>query len=98
MEKVTGRRASTVPMTHDAFVTGIKSLAERVGLNPASYARHSLQRGGATAAMRLDVNSIHIKMQRDWKSDCFERYCELDTEQRLILPGAMTEAAAVVDR
>ncbi|KAK3274383.1 hypothetical protein CYMTET_17436 [Cymbomonas tetramitiformis] len=60
---------------------------QRVGLNPASYAGHSLRRGGATAAMRLDVNSIHIKMQRDWKSDCFERNCELDTEQRLILPG-----------
>ncbi|KAK3270341.1 hypothetical protein CYMTET_21262 [Cymbomonas tetramitiformis] len=98
MEKVTGRRASTVPMTHDALVAGVKSLAERVGLNPASYAGHSLRRGGATAAMRLHVNSSYIKMQGDWKSDCFERYCELDTEQKLILPGAMAEAAATVDR
>ncbi|KAK3238425.1 hypothetical protein CYMTET_51559 [Cymbomonas tetramitiformis] len=62
------------------------------------YAGHSLRRGGATAAMRLDVASIYIKMQGDWKSDCFERYCELDTEQKLILPGAMAEAAAVADR
>eukprot|EP00854_Cymbomonas_tetramitiformis_P022953 gene22953-biopygen23747 len=30
MEKVTGRRASVVPMTHDALVAGIKALAERV--------------------------------------------------------------------
>eukprot|EP00854_Cymbomonas_tetramitiformis_P003768 gene3768-biopygen3706 len=96
MEKTTGRRASVVPMTHDALVAGIKALAERVGLNPASYARHSLRRGGATAAMRLDVNSLYIKMQGDWKSDCFERYCELDTEQKLVLLGAMAEAAAVL--
>jgi len=98
MEKVTGRRAAVVPMTHDALVAGIKSLAERVGLDPSSYAGHSLRRGGATAAMRLDVASIYIKMQGDWKSDCFERYCELDTEQKLILPGAMAEAAAAAGR
>ncbi|KAK3249488.1 hypothetical protein CYMTET_41080 [Cymbomonas tetramitiformis] len=96
MEKAVGRRASVVPMTHDALVSGIKALAERVGLDPASYAGHSLRRGGATAAMRLDVNSLYIKMQGDWKSDCFERYCELDTEQKLILPGAMAEAAATL--
>eukprot|EP00854_Cymbomonas_tetramitiformis_P025147 gene25147-biopygen26001 len=80
MEKVTGKRASVVPMTHDALVTGIKALAERVGLGAASYDGHSLRRGGATAAMRLNVSSLYIKMQGDRKSDCFERYCELGTE------------------
>ncbi|KAK3260335.1 hypothetical protein CYMTET_30696 [Cymbomonas tetramitiformis] len=39
---------------------------------------------------------LYIKMQGDWKSDCFERYCELDTEQKLVLPGAMAEAAAAL--
>ncbi|KAK3234110.1 hypothetical protein CYMTET_55599 [Cymbomonas tetramitiformis] len=79
MEKMTGRRASVVPLTHDALVAGIKSLAGRVGLNPASYAGHSLRKCGATAAMRLDDDAMYIRMQRDWKSDCFERCCELDT-------------------
>ncbi|KAK3266876.1 hypothetical protein CYMTET_24537 [Cymbomonas tetramitiformis] len=80
------RRVATVPMTHGALVADIKSLAERVGLDPGSYAEHSLRRGGATAAMRLDVNNMCIKMQGDWKSDCFERYCELDQEQKLVPP------------
>eukprot|EP00854_Cymbomonas_tetramitiformis_P007961 gene7961-biopygen8040 len=96
MEKVTGRRASVVPMTHDTLVAGIKARAEHVGLDPASYAGHSLRRGGATAAKCLDVNSMYIKMQGDWKSDCFERYYELGTEQKLILLGAMAEAAAAL--
>ncbi|KAK3252543.1 hypothetical protein CYMTET_38156 [Cymbomonas tetramitiformis] len=65
---------------------------------PTSYAGHSLRRGGATAAMRLDVASIYIKTGLDWKSDCFERYCELATEQKLILTGVMAEAAAAADR
>eukprot|EP00854_Cymbomonas_tetramitiformis_P034054 gene34054-biopygen7328 len=96
MEKVTGKRALVVPLTHDALVTGIKALAERVRLEPAIFAGHSLRRGGATAAMRLDVNSMYIKMQGNWNSDCFERYCELDTEQKLVLLGAMAEAGAAL--
>ncbi|KAK3276684.1 hypothetical protein CYMTET_15262 [Cymbomonas tetramitiformis] len=44
-------------------------------------------------AMRLNVERLYIKLQGDWKSDCWERYCELDDEQRLILPAAFAEAA-----
>eukprot|EP00854_Cymbomonas_tetramitiformis_P034203 gene34203-biopygen20087 len=93
MEKVTGRQASVVPLTHDALVAGIKALAM---WDPASYAGHSLRRGGATVAMRQNVNNMYIKMQEDWKSDCFEPYCELDTKHKLVLPGAMAKAAAAL--
>eukprot|EP00854_Cymbomonas_tetramitiformis_P017777 gene17777-biopygen18362 len=64
------------------------------GEQPAArYAGHSLRRGWATAALRLQMDRLYIKLQRDWKSDCYERYCELDDEQRLILPAALAEAA-----
>ncbi|KAK3257901.1 hypothetical protein CYMTET_33022, partial [Cymbomonas tetramitiformis] len=88
-----GKRGALVPMAHAALVAGLKSLAVQVGLDPARYAGHSLRRGGATAAMRLNVEKLYIKLQGDWKSDCWERYCELDDEQRLILPAAFAEAA-----
>ena len=88
-----GKRGALVPMSHAALVAGLKSLAGRAGLDPARYAGHSLRRGGATAAMRLQVDRLYIKLQGDWKSDCWERYCELDDEQRLILPAAFAEAA-----
>ncbi|KAK3236893.1 hypothetical protein CYMTET_52997 [Cymbomonas tetramitiformis] len=88
-----GKRGALVPMAHAALVAGLKSLAVQVGLDPARYAGHSLRRGGATAAMRLKVEKLYIKLQGDWKSDCWERYCELDDEQRLILPAAFAEAA-----
>ncbi|KAK3244803.1 hypothetical protein CYMTET_45600 [Cymbomonas tetramitiformis] len=88
-----GKRGALVPMSHAALVAGLKSLAVQVGLDPARYAGHSLRRGGATAAMRLNVERLYIKLQGDWKSDCWERYCELDDEQRLILPAAFAEAA-----
>ncbi|KAK3249221.1 hypothetical protein CYMTET_41342 [Cymbomonas tetramitiformis] len=88
-----GKRGALVPMAHAALVAGLKSLAVQVGLDPARYAGHSLRRGVATAAMRLKVEKLYIKLQGDWKSDCWERYCELDDEQRLILPAAFAEAA-----
>ncbi|KAK3254851.1 hypothetical protein CYMTET_35949 [Cymbomonas tetramitiformis] len=96
MEKVVGRKVSVVPMTHYVLVAGIKTLAQQVGLDPARYAGHSLRRGGAPAACRLDMKSLYIKLQGGYRSDCFERYCELDTVQKLILPAAMVAAAAAV--
>ncbi|KAK3261454.1 hypothetical protein CYMTET_29638 [Cymbomonas tetramitiformis] len=87
-----GKRGGLVPMTRAALVVGIKSMAEKAGLDSSRYAGHSPRRDGATAAQRL-VDKLYIKLQGDWKSDCWERYCELDEEQRLILPAAFAEAA-----
>ncbi|KAK3274605.1 hypothetical protein CYMTET_17219 [Cymbomonas tetramitiformis] len=95
-EKVVGRKVQVIPLTHTGLVAGIKRLAEAVRLRPEAYAGHSLWRGGATAAKKLEVLGMYIKAQGDWKSDCFERYCELDPDQRLILPGAMAEAAVAL--
>ncbi|KAK3255630.1 hypothetical protein CYMTET_35194 [Cymbomonas tetramitiformis] len=62
MEKVSGRKAQLVPLGHGDLVKGIKALGSAVGLDPDGYAGHSLRRGGATAALRLDVSSVYIKM------------------------------------
>eukprot|EP00854_Cymbomonas_tetramitiformis_P003394 gene3394-biopygen3350 len=61
------------------------------GLAPGGVRRtlaHTLRRSGATAAKQLEVHTMYIKHQRDWRSDCYERYCEMQPEQRLILPQA----------
>ncbi|KAK3264485.1 hypothetical protein CYMTET_26779 [Cymbomonas tetramitiformis] len=63
VEKVTDKRVVTAPMTHGALVAGSKSLVKRMGSDPVSYARRSLRSGGATAALLLDVNNMHIKLQ-----------------------------------
>ncbi|KAK3276928.1 hypothetical protein CYMTET_15032 [Cymbomonas tetramitiformis] len=95
-EKVVGRKVQVVPLTHAGLVGGIKRLAKAAGLRPEAYAGHSLRRGGATAAKQLEVHTMYIKHQGDWRSDCYERYCEMQPEQRLILPGAMAAAAAAL--
>ncbi|KAK3279636.1 hypothetical protein CYMTET_12498 [Cymbomonas tetramitiformis] len=55
IEKGTGKKTQLVPMGHGDLVKGLKALAAAVGLNPGDYAGHSLRRGGATAALQLDV-------------------------------------------
>ncbi|KAK3281362.1 hypothetical protein CYMTET_10849 [Cymbomonas tetramitiformis] len=81
-----GKRGGLVPMTHSVLVAAIKKLAAKIGRDPAKFAGHSLR-------LRLRVDKLYIKLQGDWKSDCYERYCELDDEQGLILPVAFAEAA-----
>ncbi|KAK3284370.1 hypothetical protein CYMTET_7971, partial [Cymbomonas tetramitiformis] len=58
-----GKRGALVPMTHAVLVAGLKKLAEQVGLDPPRYAGQSLRRGGATAALRLKVDKLYIKLQ-----------------------------------
>ncbi|KAK3272645.1 hypothetical protein CYMTET_19066 [Cymbomonas tetramitiformis] len=62
------------------------------------YAGHLLRRGGATAAKRLEMHIVYIKHQGDWRSNWYERYCELEPEQRLIFPGVMAAAAAALNQ
>ncbi|KAK3274584.1 hypothetical protein CYMTET_17238 [Cymbomonas tetramitiformis] len=85
-----------VPLTHAGLVGGIKRLVKAAGLRPEAYAGHSLKRGGATMAKQLEVHTMYIKHQGDWRSDRYERYREMQPEQRLILPGAMAAAAATL--
>ncbi|KAK3247280.1 hypothetical protein CYMTET_43217 [Cymbomonas tetramitiformis] len=65
VEKVVGKKVQVVPLTHAGLVRGIKRLAEAAGLRPEAYAGHSLRRGGATAAKRLEVHTMYIKTQGD---------------------------------
>ncbi|KAK3277072.1 hypothetical protein CYMTET_14894 [Cymbomonas tetramitiformis] len=72
---------------------GPERASQAGGAGPARFAGHSLRRGRATAALRLRVDRLCMKLPGNWKPDCWERYCELDDEQRLILPAALSEAA-----
>eukprot|EP00854_Cymbomonas_tetramitiformis_P005759 gene5759-biopygen5778 len=96
VEKVVGKKVQVVPLTNAGLMRGTKRLAAVAGLQPEAYTGHSLRRGRATAAKQLEVHTMYIKTQGDWRSDCYERYCELEPEKRLILPGAMAAAAAAL--
>eukprot|EP00854_Cymbomonas_tetramitiformis_P000782 gene782-biopygen662 len=91
-EKVVGEKVQVVPLTHTELVAGIKRLAAAAGLRPEAYAGHSLRRGGATAAKKLEVLGMYIKAQGIGRVTASRG----SPDQRLILLGAIAEAATVL--
>ena len=85
-----GRRP--VPLSHTAFVSRMKAMLLAAGHDPSRFAGHSLRRGGATLAFRLNCPVQFIKLQGDWLSDVVYRYHEVSSASRLILPAAMARA------
>ena len=49
------------PLSRDVMVGHIKGLLAKLGLNPSSYSRHSLQIGGATTATVANLRDWEIK-------------------------------------
>jgi hypothetical protein len=82
-----------VPMTHAFFVGQLKKLLQKAGLDEDQYGGQSFRRGGATAAFQMDATSELIKLQGDWRSDCYQRYAEVVYARRLELPRLLVAAA-----
>lgn len=80
-------------LTHSQLVQGIKELAKDAGLDPKTFAGHSLRRGGATLAFQLGVDTHYIQQHGGWKSDAVYLYHELSWADRLRLPTLMAKAA-----
>ena len=70
----------------------IKFLAADIGLDPVNYSSHSLRRGGASWAYRAGCSSEQIKLQGDWKSDCFSIYIDSSFEDRTVVSQKMARA------
>ncbi|KAK3268581.1 hypothetical protein CYMTET_22924 [Cymbomonas tetramitiformis] len=86
------------PLTHSVFVTVFRKLAARAGLDPTAYTVHSFRRGGATAALKLQVQDALIQAHGDWASECYKLYNDMDPAQQLILPSAMATGASAATR
>ncbi|XP_078667500.1 uncharacterized protein LOC144909308 [Branchiostoma floridae x Branchiostoma belcheri] len=71
-----------VSLTHDTFVTHLKSLLRAAGLPDEHYSGHSFRRGGATFAWRCGADPQTIKLLGDWSSDAFTVYLDSSLEQR----------------
>lgn len=83
------------PYSYQSFMARLKSVLSEVGVNPKDYAGHSLRRGGASCALSCNIPADLIKLQGDWKSDCYQSYLEPDFPTKFTLAAAM--AAKVQD-
>eukprot|EP00854_Cymbomonas_tetramitiformis_P004179 gene4179-biopygen4116 len=65
---------------------GVKTLIQRIGLDPKRYSGHSFRRAGGTVAFHLGVDHLLIKLQGDWVSDAYQKYEQVTEARRLELP------------
>ena len=80
-------------LSYTGFLSLLKSFLTRLGVDPTRYAGHSFWRGGASLALAGHLPPELIKLQGDWRSDCYQRY--LDPDLRTKFSAARTLAREV---
>jgi hypothetical protein len=81
-------------LTHSLFVKKLKSLIVAIGKNPGDYSAHSFRRGGSTYAFSLNMPLMFVKSRGDWKSNCVERYIEIDKNLAMNAAVLLAEGSA----
>ena len=66
-------------LTQRVFVSKLRSLLLKVGVDPSVYSAHSFRRGGASYAFELGLSPLQIKLRGDWASEAYERYVYIST-------------------
>ena len=66
-------------LTQRVFVSKLRAMLVRVGVNPSIYSAHSFRRGGASYAFQLGLSPLQIKLRGDWASEAYERYVYIST-------------------
>ena len=87
-------RGSVRLLTHPLFVNKLKSLIVAIGKNPRDYSAHSFRRGGSTYAFSLNMPLMYVKSRGDWKSNCVERYIEIDKNLAMNAAVLLAEGSA----
>lgn len=67
--------------TQERFVSRLRELLSKTGIDAKQYSGHSFRRGGASLGFRLGMSICEIKQRGDWQSDAVEKYIVLDDEQ-----------------
>lgn len=62
-----------------SLVNAVQQLITLTGRNASSYTGHSFRRGGAQSLRNAGVPDGTIQIMGRWKSDCFNRYIDIDT-------------------
>ena len=67
----------------------LKSLIQKIGLNPQEYSSHGFRRAGCTFAFRAKVPSDLIQLQGDWRSDAYKKYLAFTMNDKLLVAEQM---------
>ena len=82
-------------LTQQSFVSRLKGLLVKVGLNSSDFSAHSFRRGGASYAFSLGLSPLQIKLCGDWGSDCYERYVFISTGATFAVACALADGVRI---
>ena len=70
------------PLSYELFISRLKAILTGLGVDHTKYAGHSFCRGGASLALACNLPTELIKLQGDWRSDCYQRYLDPDLDTK----------------
>ena len=76
-------------MTAARFTGYLKKVLTAAGLDPSAYSIHSFRRGGATFAVEFGASVEAVKVQGNWRSDCYQKYVKREDKLRAKFAAAM---------
>jgi len=76
-------RGKVVSLTQPEFVSRLRRLLLRVGVDPKGFSGHSFRRGGASCAFQAGVPGELVQLHGDWRSDAYLKYLAVPMQQRL---------------
>jgi len=86
------------PLRYSIFLSSLKALIARAGLDPALYAGQSFRRGGATFALNAGVPETVIRAMGDWKSDVWRDYVSATAQLRERASFSLARAVTLAER
>ncbi|XP_033739168.1 uncharacterized protein LOC117326521 [Pecten maximus] len=81
---------NAIPLTRNTFITNLRVILSRLGLNDSAYSGHSFRIGAATSAATSQVEDHLIKTLGRWSSDCYQRYIRTSTSSNRQAQRSMT--------
>ena len=72
----------SLPYTKHAFVTKLRVVVQRLGLNPKEFSGHSFRRGGATSLAANGVADSTIKTIGRWRSVAYQVYIDTSEDSK----------------
>lgn len=78
-----------IALSYRGFLSHLKSTLKRLGIDSSKYAGHSFRRGGVSYGLAQHLPVDLLKLQGDWRSDCYQRYLEPDLETKFMVARAM---------
>ena len=85
-------KAKIRPLTYPQLNKAIKELVSLTGRDGSKFSSHSLRRGGATYAAKINIPAHTIQTLGDWKSDAYKNYIESQLDTRTMAASTIKQS------